>query len=204
MSPDLNPALYIDKVYVDLNQDEWIVKSNIKNKNNWYRIKPARDCENAQKYFSQFSNSKENYNLREIKILLKKVSFVLRNNQIYIVYTGWDSIWTNSDYSKDCAGEFICNKYSDLVNERFDNLKKIMIGYKKYYNMPLLYMRDLVSFLVISDNDLYLSKINGILHIQTNFINSGEKIQCIKILREVFSNRLIIGKEYIDIKLYKN
>ena len=170
------------------------------------KIKSKKDCANAQEYYSQFTNTKEIYDLRELRIGLKKVSKTLKSNEIYLINTGWDSVWDNSDYSLDCAGEIICKKYSGLVLERFQRYKQFVLSKckGKFFDIPLAYIDELVSFVIVSDNELHLSKQSGNLTIQTSFINNQEKKLCLKIFKDVFSHRFVYKDNLITIKLHKN
>ena len=174
--------------------------------NVWVKIKSKKDCVNAQEYFSQFTNTKEKYDLRELKIGLKKVSNSLKLNDIFLINTGWDSVWDNLDYSFDHAEEIICKKYNVLVKERFERYKKFVLAkYKgKFFNVPLAYINEIVSFVTISDYQLHLSKQSGLLYIQTSFVNNHEKIICAKIFKDVFLHRFIHKYNSFVIKLHKN
>jgi len=201
----VNYKNYERNVYVDAENKEWIIKkNNIYQQEKMLEIKPKRDCVSAQEYFSQFSNSKEKYNLKEIKIILRKVSLCLRSKEIFLIYSGWESVWENSEFSMDCAEEIICAKYSNLVKERFERYKKYIIGNKKpFYNIPIIYLREIISFIVVSDYELYLSKLTGLLHIKISFMNNCEKKICITIFKEILGNRIIIENNMIIIKLNK-
>jgi hypothetical protein len=206
LPPIVNCKKYHSEIYIDSQNKEWVIKKNIiTNQERKFEIKPKRNCANAHEYFSQFSNAQEKYDLREIKVGLKKVSNILKNYDIFLVHTGWDSVWENSYYSSDRAEEIIFKKNSNLIKERFERYKKFVIGNKnKFYDIPLIYIKELVSFVVISDHQLYLSKQSGFLFIQTNFINNSEKNICIKIFKEIFPYRLSIRDEQFIIKLYPN
>lgn len=184
------------------------LNNNVNNNNNnilkLKKIIPMSKCLNAFEYYSQFGNiNLVKYDLIELKSSLIKITKILKTYDIFIVNTNWDTVWNNDLYSIDHAEELICAQYFDMVKWKFENYKKYYIGRETRYNVPILYLKNFISYIPISDFDYYKSKNNGFLTIYPNIINLNEKNIIERIFKETFNQRFNLYENTINISLIK-
>lgn len=175
------------------------IKSNQKNNkskqnnNKPNYLKSKYDCVDAEEYlYIQYSNIPDIYNLTEFNDKLNYLKKILLNKNIFMLKTGWTTVWDNLGYSKDKAEEMINDRYQNIIETKY-------IQYDKKYNlskynypkkiMHLLYMEYIVSFLYVSDYSIFNGKIIGFVKIQVNYINQYEKDIIFSCVKETFLNR---------------
>jgi hypothetical protein len=162
----------------------------------------------AEEYISQFENIMDIYDINELNNKLDHLKKILIKNQIFLIKSIWDTVWDNNSYLFDYTEEMICKRYTYIIKKRFNiyeikyNLSNNKIPKKLMY---LLYTSELVSYLTISNYSLCISKTNGILKIQCNFLNIEEKNIILNCILEVFPNRYNYNSIYdiITIQLKK-
>ena len=86
----------------------------------------------------------------------------------------------------------ICKRYQDVIEERYKSLN-IKYNLNKYHYptklMCLLYTKELISFICLSDYSIYSGKISGIIKMNINYINNDEKNIILSCVRETFLDR---------------
>lgn len=162
--------------------------SNIKNK---------YDCLDAEEYISQFQTISEKYDYRELNIKLEKLKKILINQGFYLVKTPWDSVWDNNLYAIDYTYEYIYKRYTERLFNEYDKLYKINYNNKKHSKKItcMLFVDKLVSYLSISNYSLCMSKLDGRLKINCNFINDDHEKIIIGCLNELFLFRIDYNKK---------
>ena len=155
-------------------------------------IKTKFECLDAEEYLEQFYKS-PNANLVDFNELGKKLDLIkkiLKNNNIFVVKTPWDSTWDNLTYSVDCAQEIILKHYPDILLEKFRTYAKSKrsITASNYPEklLSLLYADKLISYLVISNYFYCMGKITRVLKIYCNFVNEKDKKYTLESLSDVF------------------
>ncbi len=170
--------------------------NNIKSKQNntkQNQTKSKYDCIDAEEYLlTQYPSIPDVYDLKEFNSKLDYLKKILLNKNIFVLKTGWETVWDNLAYSQDKAGEMILARYPKIVETKYNEYDK------KYnlsrYNYPkkimyLLYMKNILSFLYISDYLIFNGKIIGLVKISINFINDNEKNIIISCVQETFPFR---------------
>jgi hypothetical protein len=152
-------------------------------------IKPIPKYIDREEYFQQIP---EIYNIDEFKNKLIYLKKILLTKNIFLIKTGWDTVWDNETYSLDRADEIICKRYGYIIKKKY-NLYDNKYNLSKY-NYPekimnLLYTKEIVSFVVISDYSIYSGKKSGIIKINVNFIDDKEKNIIFSCIRETFLDR---------------
>lgn len=161
--------------------------------------KDIRYCIDAEEYLQQFYNIKEIYDIKEFNNKINYLKKILLGKNIFLVKTGWDGIWNNLLYSIDKAEEILCIKYYNVIEERYKlydhkyNLSKL----KEYpiKLMCLLYTKELVSFVILSDFSIYFGKIYGFIELNINYINIDEKNIIFSCVKETFLNRFTYNEK---------
>lgn len=188
-----------------------------KNPINYIRLNPIKKNKfrkskseylDAEEYLEQFYNIPDIYNLNEFNKKLLYLKKILLNKNIFVIKTGWETVWDNISYSFDKAEEIICKRYRDIINERYNLFEHKYNMYKYNYPkklMTLLYTKELVSFINISDYSIYYGKINGIIKLNINFINNDDKNIIFSCIREIFIDRYKYDESTntVEIKLRK-
>lgn len=182
------------------------IKLNPINKNDLK--KPREQCIDAEEYLQQFHHIPEIYNINEFNSKLIYLRKILLGKNIFLLKTGWDTVWDNTIYSIDKAEEMICKRYNHIIEERY---KSYNVKYNlSKYNYPkklmcLLYTKELVSFISVSDYSIYSGKITGFVKLNLNYINDNEKNIIFSCMRETFLDRYKydITTNTIIIKLIK-
>lgn len=156
------------------------------------RFKPRAQCIDTEEYLQQFHHIPEIYNINEFNSKLIYLKKILLGKNIYLLKTGWECVWDDTIYSIDKAEEMICKRYPDVIEERY-KLLNIKYNLNKY-NYPtklmcLLYTKELISFIYLSDYSIYSGKISGIIKMNINYINNDEKNIILSCVRETFLDR---------------
>lgn len=149
------------------------------------------DCNNANEYLQQFYNISELYCIDDFNTKFNFIKKKLILENIFLIKTGWNLVYDNIYYLFDKAEEIICKKYNNIIEKRYKLYeKKYNLSRYKYNKniMQLLYIKDLVSFVVISDYSICLGKISGKINIHINYINIKEKNIILNCFREIFFN----------------
>lgn len=166
------------------------VKLNPTNKN--YFKKSRTQCIDAEEYLQQFHHIPEIYNINEFNSKLIYLKKILLGKNIFLLKTGWNCVWDNPIYSIDKAEEMINKRYNHIIEERYKSYK-IKYNLSKY-NYPknlmcLLYTKELVSFISVSDYSIYSGKITGFVKFNLNYINNDEINIIFSCMRETFFDR---------------
>lgn len=186
------PPLYPKKITNQSNSINPInnIKLNPINKND---LKKSRSqCIDVEEYLQQFHHIQEIYNINEFNSKLIYLKKILLRKNIFLLKTGWDTVWDNLIYSIDKAEEMICKRYNHIIEERY---KSYSVKYNlSKYNYPkklmyLLYVKELVSFISVSDYSIYSGKISGFVKLKLNYINNNEKKIIFSCMRETFLDR---------------
>lgn len=161
-----------------------IVKNNL--------TKNSAKCTDAEEYLQQFYNIPEIYNIHELNNKLIYLKKILLGKNIFLVKTGWKTVWNETIYSIDKAEEIICKSHANIVEERYK-------AYDNKYNlskykcpkllMHLLYIKELVSFIAVSDYSIYLGKINGFIKFNIWSVNIEDKNIILNYMKETFFDR---------------
>lgn len=192
------PPLYPKKITNQSNPNNPInpinpinnIKLNPINKND---LKKSRaQCIDVEEYLQQFHHIPEIYNINEFNNKLIYLRKILLGKNIFLLKTGWNTVWDNLIYSIDKAEEMICERYNHIIEERY---KSYNVKYNlSKYNYPkklmyLLYTKELVSFISVSDYSIYSGKISGFVKLNLNYINNNEKNIIFSCMRETFLDR---------------
>lgn len=166
------------------------IKLNSIKKNNFKKTRT--DCIDAEEYLQQFYNIPEIYNINELNSKLIYLKKILLGKNIFLVKTGWESVWNETSYSIDKAEEMICKRYANVVEKRYEtyDIKYNLSKYKcPKLLMYLLYTKELVSFIDVSDYSIYLGKINGFIKLNIWSVNIEDKNIILNCMRETFFDR---------------
>lgn len=187
--------------------------SNISNKSNQNNkkilVKQRSQCLDAEEYLSQFNHIPNIYNINEFNSKLIYLKKILLNKNIFLLKTGWTDIWNEPVYSFDKAEEMICKRYNTFIKSKY-NAYKNKCNLSKY-NYPdnlmcLLYAKELVSFVFVSDYSIYSGKITGKVKICFSCANLNDKNIIFSCIRETFLDRFVYenNTNTFTIQLKKN
>lgn len=154
--------------------------------------KSRAQCFDAEEYLQQFHHISEIYNINEFNSKLIYLKKILLRKNIFLLKTGWDSVWDNLIYSIDKAEEMINKRYSCIIEEKYKlyNFKYNLSKYNYPHElMRLLYTKELVSFIYVSDYSIYSGKISGFVKLNISYINDNEKNIIFSCVRETFLDR---------------
>ena len=214
--PKINSANGLQIIHNSNNLSQKYLKHTMRT--NIVKLKPIENnnlkksraqCIDAEEYLRQIYSITEIYDINDFNNKLIYLKKILLEKNIFLLKTGWDSVWDNTLYSLDKAEEMIYERYQNIIGKRYElyNDKYNLSEYKYPLKlMHLIYTKELVSFVMISDYSIYLGKIFGFIKLNFNYININEKNCIFNSIKEIFPDKYIYDStsNTINIQLKKN
>lgn len=144
--PRYNAKTNKGKIMMGNDKKPYVSKPNKNGEYNWEKIKDMFDCKSAEEWYSQFKNSKPQYDTNDLTYNLDLAKEELLESKIYLLHIKWDYSWT-------------------LIDEAWYSVKKILSEKLGYTENDIL---DDVSVLFYTDDQLYFSAFTGNFLINTS------------------------------------